>query len=222
MMKLATVAVLACWLAPGTAAAQLVPGVRVGYAASAGDLHQGAPMSDGLDSQVPIQLDLGWRLLPRLVVGIYGAYGIAQVGKLCIAGADCSGSVLDLGAQAAWRFGIGKVSPWAGAGIGYEWGKYLVRVGGDRLDVRVRGPEFVRLVGGVDFVLGEKFALGPFLQWGFGRYANLDSSGPLGSFSGGIPDKSTHSWLTIGVRGTFDSFGDAATPAAAEPKAGGS
>jgi outer membrane protein OmpA-like peptidoglycan-associated protein len=208
MKKLAMLAALSASLAPAIGQAQLVPGVRVGYALSAGDLSQGVPMSDGLKSQIPLQLDLGWRVLPRLVLGGYAAYGIGKVGSLCSAGADCSGSVVDLGVQATWRFSLDRVSPWAGAGIGYEWGKYVVKVGADELDVRTSGPELLRLMGGVDFVVGEKYAVGPFAQWGLGRYAALDATSPVGNSSGAIPDRAVHSWFTIGVRGTFEPIGD--------------
>jgi outer membrane protein OmpA-like peptidoglycan-associated protein len=126
---------------------------------------------------------------------------------VCVAGADCSGSGVGLGAQATWRFGLDRISPWAGAGVGYEWGKYVVKEGADTLDVRASGPE-LRLMGGVDFAVGERYAVGPFAQWGLGRYASLDATSPLGSSSGAIPDQSVHSWFTVGLRGSFEPLGD--------------
>jgi hypothetical protein len=208
MRQLAMMVVLASWVAPGAASAQLVPGARLGYAFPAGELARGVPMSDGLRSQVPVQLELGWRVVPRLVVGASGAYGIGQVGALCTAGATCSGAVIGLGVQATWRFTLSKVSPWAGAGLGYEWARYRVKAGSDTLDVRSSGPELLRLMGGVDFVVGEGVAAGPFVQWGMGRFVGLETTSPLGHSAGAIPDRAIHSWFTIGLRGTFESLGD--------------
>jgi opacity protein-like surface antigen len=202
MKKLLLLALLAAALLPGAARAQWSLGMRLGYAHAAGNAVKGSPMSDGVKSQVPVQLEGAYRVLPQLDVGAYGAYGVAQVGSLCQG--SCSASVLRLGVQAAWRFAeVKRFTPWAGAGAGYEWSRYKTSTSGDTLEVTLHGLELLQLQGGADWKLGERFTVGPFASLAFGRYSKLDVKSPLGASNGGTPSKTAHSWLTFGVRGTY-------------------
>jgi hypothetical protein len=198
-------AAAAALLAPRPASAQLVAGARLGWAFPAGNIAQGGSLSRELSSQIPIQLEAGWRLLPPLTVGGYLGFGIGRVGDVCTGSATCSGRTFDLGVQATWRFALRKAMPWAGAGLGYAWARNRLEEGGDVREVKFRGPEFLRLMGGVDWPVGRTFTVGPFAQWGLGRYGHTEISSPLGGFSGKTPDPAMHSWLSVGVRGTFEA-----------------
>lgn len=201
MKKLLSIALLASALLPGAARAQWTIGLRTGYAVGAGSAVKGSRMSDGVKSQVPLQLDAGYRLLPRLEVGGYGSFGLAQVGSICQG--SCSASVLRVGVQGAWHFDpFRQIHPWAGAGLGYEWSRYRVRDGGDTLRVTLHGLELLQLQGGADWTIGARFTVGPFAAVSLGRYTRLDVKSPYGDSSGGAPSKALHTWIALGVRGT--------------------
>lgn len=202
MKKLLLSAILATLVLPGVAHAQWTLGLRLGYARAAGSAAQGSPMSDGVHAQAPLQLEGAYRVLPRLDVGAYASYGLGQVGKVCEG--TCSASVLRLGAQATWRFdAIRRVTPWAGAGLGYEWARYRASEGGDTLEVTLHGLELVQLQGGADWSLGSRFTVGPFAALSLGRYTRLDVTSPYGDSKGATPSRATHSWIALGVRGTY-------------------
>jgi cysteine-rich repeat protein len=202
--RMMALAVLSLALLPASAHAQWTLGARFGYSLAGGRAVQGSPMSDGIKSQFPVQLEGGYRLFPELTLGAYASYGPAQVGSSC-AGTSCSASVVRLGLQAAWRFDrVLAVHPWAGAGLGYEWARYHARDGSDALDVTLHGLEFLDLQGGADYPVADKVSIGPFVSLAFGRYDKLDVRSPLGDSNGGAPSAAVHTWLSFGVRGTYD------------------
>ncbi|MFO0582978.1 MAG: Ig-like domain-containing protein [Anaeromyxobacter sp.] len=219
---LGVAAVLLAIAAPAGAHAQAFVGARLGWALPVGDVAKASPrnepMKDEFAWQAPLQLDAGLRLLSRLEVGGYAGYGYAKAGDRCAAGSTCSARVVNLGVQAAWRFMLGRRSPWAGASFGYEWARNKVTDGGDVRELKVAGFDALRVMGGYDWAVGERGMVGPFAQVSFGRYRNLTVVSPLGTAVGASPVM--HSWFTFGVRGTFDVLGGAAAPArAAAPAA---
>lgn len=202
-------------------------GARLGYGIPMGKLaDDGADsdLSNYISGMVPLQLDVGYRVIPNLMVGGYFMYGFGITGdsldKSCDAAkalgvdASCSAHDLRLGLQAQYHFmPEGDVDPWLGAGLGYEWLSFGVDVssGGvsQKNTITGRGFEFINLQGGVDFPLAPNFGLGPFLSFSVGQYskASTDCSGtgcdPTDSGSQDIDNKAMHEWLTIGARGTF-------------------
>ena len=127
MRKLLMVAALA--LVPVVSQAQFVVGARLGYGFGLGDVAgngtNSIAMSDWVKSQVPLQLDVMYKVTPDVAVGAYLSYGFAQTGiaECDLSGADCSAKDTRLGAQAVYTFN--KTSPtffpWIGLNIGYEW-----------------------------------------------------------------------------------------------------
>ena len=204
MRKLLMVAVVA--VLPFAARAQLQLGARIGYGLAMGDLggDVGEPlaMSDFQSSQIPLQLDVAYRLSEKLAVGGYFSYGFGSVGDAmdedCRAfGVDCTASSMRAGAQVLYAFSPGKQwNPWAGAGLGYEWN--TVEAGSD--EFVFKGWEYLNLQGGLDYKLSEQFSAGPYLMLAIGQY---DEAEILGE-SGDVPEKAMHSWLSFGVRGRFD------------------
>jgi hypothetical protein len=81
MTKLLRTTLLAFLLSPIIAAAQPTIGLRVGYALPSGDLQKDLKLSDQISSQVPIQLDLMYRLTPQASAGVYVSYGFDQVAQ---------------------------------------------------------------------------------------------------------------------------------------------
>jgi hypothetical protein len=204
----AVVALLFLAFAPRPALAQFETGLRVGWAIPAGNLQVENALSNYLTGSLPIQLDVGYRILPPLSVGGYFSWGPAHVAASLCGGASCSGSTMRLGVQGSWRFVplpfLGQGCPWVGAGLGMEWLHASAKDAGGTLEVSMRGMELLNLQGGVDWTVSDRFAVGPFLQLATGRYAHIEVQSPLGSSSGGDPGANTHVWMTLGVRATFD------------------
>lgn len=169
-------------------------------------------------------------MIPQLTIGAYGSYGIGKVGAAlmpasdrgttseCGPGWSCSARVINAGVQATWRFQLASVSPWAGVGVGYEWADASIRGFGANFELKARGFELARVMVGVDFRVGAAFALGPYLQWGMGRYHHLETTwvnpsyhGSSGTISGQPSSEAMHSWYTVGLRGSFESLGDGAS-----------
>jgi len=64
----------------GTASAEgFELGARLGYGLPMGDAVKDAKLSDSVSGQIPIWLDVGYRIDESLFVGAYGQYGITMV-----------------------------------------------------------------------------------------------------------------------------------------------
>jgi outer membrane protein with beta-barrel domain len=190
-------------LVPAAAQAQWTIGARTGYAIPLGDADGSAAMSDITTGQIPLQLDIGYRLPnTALTLGGYVSYGFGSAAGLTkdacdFAGESCSTSTFRIGAQLLYSLAQPNQTtlPWIGVGLGYDSLK-LSASGGD---VTTSGIEFI-LQGGLDWRLSPQFTLGGFASLSFGQYNDIsDSTGTSGS----ITDKRTHEWLTIGIRGAF-------------------
>ncbi len=213
MRKLATLTAAALLLAPAASRAQVILGARVGYAFGAGDVGGDAGstlhMSDWTKSQVPVQVDVLFKLVPTLAVGPYLSLGWAQPGgtlkdQCDSAGMDCSGTNMRLGVEAMFTLPQpGPFKPWFGAGLGYEWSKVHASGPGFSGDIKFSGFEFLNLQAGGDFKVARLFRMGPFVQLSFAQYSSADSSGDWAGPSD-IPSKKVHEWFEIGVRGAFD------------------
>jgi hypothetical protein len=188
---------------PAAAQAQWSVGARTGLAIPLGDADGTAAMSDITGGQIPLQLDVNYRLQnSQLSVGGYASYGFGSVSgatkDLCtIAGVSCSTSSLRIGAQLLYSFADAKQpgEPWIGTGLGYDSLKADLGVG----SVTTSGFELVLLQGGYDWRFGQG-AIGAFASFSLGEYSDITASNGA---SGTISDKKMHQWFTIGVRGSF-------------------
>lgn len=159
-------AAAAALLVPSAGSAQLSLGLRAGYAKALGDLQESELVSD----QIPIQLDLDYRLFLGLTLGLYGSYGSADVDGAdvgCAAdGVSCTGRTFRAGVQATWTVPTPLVKPWIGAGVGYEW----VRIARSNAGTaKASGLEAFNAQLGVDLALGY-FRVGPFVTYTLSRY----------------------------------------------------
>ncbi|MFO0585202.1 MAG: hypothetical protein U0229_23230 [Anaeromyxobacter sp.] len=167
MKKLALAAVAAVALvAPTASHAQLSLGARVGYAKALGDLKK----DDLVANQVPIQIDLDYRLFLGLTIGVYGSYGSSGVdgaaANCSATGVDCTGRIIRAGVQATFTLPLPLVKPWVGAGLGYEWAR-IARSNAKALTAS--GMEAFNGQLGVDLSLGY-FRVGPFLTYTLSKY----------------------------------------------------
>lgn len=209
------VVVAAALALPAQAGAQVSLGVRLGWAAAMGDAEKDGKLSDGVKSQVPIQLDALYAVTKDIAVGAYFSYGFGQIGDefdraVCgVPGVDCSARDYRLGVQGLYTFRqLGPTFvPWAGIGFGYEWGSLEAKADVGKATFSSRGFELLNLQVGGDWAAGERFAIGPFVSLSIAQYSKQkveNTVDPSQNFDGSIPDKAVHEWLQLGVRGRFD------------------
>jgi outer membrane protein len=200
-------------------------GLRVGIGLPLGKAGQNADraereVSDLTPWRAPIWLDLGYRLSETTTLGAYAQLGLGSSGDDC-AGV-CNWSDLRIGAQGQWRLAPGAgVNPWLGVGVGYEWLTFrtleIVDVpdpedpeelieGALRTAERLGGPELL-LQGGVDFQVEDSLSIGPYASATVGQYLSDGFKCQPAGFACGsgssIEGSGFHSWLGVGLRGTY-------------------
>jgi opacity protein-like surface antigen len=204
---------------PTTAGATGVEaGLRLGYGIPQGKPSEtGRNMDEGISGQVPLWLDLGYRVIPPLFLGLYFQYGFGFVGDYVDAscdadGLDCSVNDIRFGAQVHYHVLFeGQVDPWIGAGFGYEWMTEGASASGVSMDMTAHGFEFLNLQLGLDFTPEDHFYLGPFFTLTLGQFSSVsadcsglpDCSALENELSGDLEEKSLHEWLLFGVRGGY-------------------
>lgn len=206
-------ALLLALAAPQVAHAQLSLGVRVGYARGIGDVGEGGgerhAMSDWVDAQLPLQADVMFRVTRALAIGPYLSYGRAWTGgdleALCREpGVDCSAWSIRAGVQAVYRLAPrASLSPWLGAGLGYEWTQASRGLPGD-VRVDLNGLEWLNLQAGADVAATSGVRIGPFAMASLGRYrsAEDEQNWPIpGSYRRDLAEeKRFHGWIQVGIR----------------------
>ncbi len=217
MRKLAMAVAAAMLLLPAVASAQFVLGLRAAYGIPMGTAFDSDPvlgpkaeMKDFINRVIPLQVEAGYKLTPNFTLGLYYAYGFANVNgaqadAICVTGIDCSASDQRAGVQAFWSFAPGQpIDLWIGAATGWEWFTFKAEGGGATVKASLNGWEYITVQAGVDFALSRSFALSPYASYGLGQFSkySLDVPG-LASESGSISSKATHSQFQIGGRATF-------------------
>lgn len=197
--------------AGGSADKKFLLGLRVGYALPLGLIAKSAgenkneefALSDVVSGQIPIWLDAGYLLTPRLMLGAYGAYGFGMVsGDICQTRVSCSAHDIRFGIQGQYHFSpYESFNPWLGLGIGYEILTAHFENDVGTAQATYRGFEFATLQAGVDFRAAESVGIGPFVNLSFGEYTTAGTSQDDKTYN--IDKKALHEWLTFGVRGAF-------------------
>lgn len=214
-------------LAPSAAVAAELPGpglelgVRTGYAFSAG--HIGAPpngtdrdLGDFVSGQVPLWLDVGYRINGALYLGGYFQYGFGIVNDdrqngCRNANVDCSASDIRLGVMGRYALGwLGSTIPWVGLGIGYERVNFSVHqslIASTDTDSTSSGFEIANLQFGLDYPLTSRMVVAPFISVSFGQYQSNSTKTTIGSTATTVDQdfdkKSVHEWFLIGARFAF-------------------
>lgn len=222
MRKLLMLAVAAALVLPTASHAQFTFGARLGFAPAMGDAAkeqstgQAMKMSDGMKSQVPIQLEGGYKLTNEFSLGLYFSYGFGQVGgalssDCSAAGQSCSAHDTRFGVQALYSFTQvnPQFVPWVGAGIGYEWGTWEATGGGQpSQSFTFKGWELLNLQLGGDYLMSPQFSIGPYVMLSLAQYSDVEATQGGLTVSGSLSDlgfdKTVHTWLSFGVRGKFD------------------
>jgi hypothetical protein len=178
-------------------------GARFAYALPLGDAAKNASLSDTVSGALPILVDVGYRIVPQLYVGLYGQFAFAFLSdKACPANASCSANDLRFGLNVHYHFTT-PAEPydfWIGAGAGYEILSYKATVAGISAEGSASGFELGNAQVGFDYKMEQGVRVGPFAGVSVGQY----STAKAGNQSGDIKDKALHEWLAFGVRAAYD------------------
>jgi opacity protein-like surface antigen len=164
---------------------------------------------------VPFDVGVGAKPIDELYVGGYLNLGVGYEGsdltteKRCEAGDDvsddvsCSSDNVHAGLEVRYTFTPAESSTgWLGYGVGITSATQSISdASGYRESSTVRGIDWARVSGGVDFRLARGFGLGPFAVVHIGRYTHQRTEiREVVTFSGAIDDQAFHAWLTLGLR----------------------
>ena len=227
MARTVVIVFAAALLAASTArAAEPAPsgieiGLRTGYAFAAGNrgatpTQSDQPVGDYVGGQVPLWLDVGYRLNDAVYLGGFLQYGFGIVNDdrqdLCRnASVDCSASDTRLGLMGRYHLPVGApLSPWLGFGVGYEWATFSLNqslIGSSNTDATWSGFEFANLQAGADYHVAPKVALAPFASVSFGQFRHTSTETRTGTTTTttdeDVTQTSVHEWILIGVRAAF-------------------
>lgn len=186
--------------------------LRSGYSLPLGKA-SGAPggeMSNLTGGQVPLLIDIGGKVVPNLFLGGYLGFAVGPAAgdtdDLCDReNYDCYTASLRAGLQGHFQlFPHSSANPWIGYGIGYESLTLTQKGDGDDGSVTNGGPEYARIMAGLDFRFSRSFGLGPFVDLSIGKYTRYRSDAPgEDDESGDIPKAAMHEWVTVGARFVF-------------------
>jgi hypothetical protein len=194
-------------------------GARLGYAFAAGDYETGSSLTSassaepGVSGGGAVTLDLGMRISRHFNIGGFFSYSLlatscipADVGYHLSCDAHDIRGGLDAQVHVMPR---GAVDPWFGFGLGHEWLTVSASASGPNgsgtASQTLEGWNFAHFMFGVDVRLGKGLGLGPYLELTSGSFASASVSGTnITSQSGDIGSQSSHQWVTLGVRGTYE------------------
>jgi hypothetical protein len=187
-------------------------GLRVAYTDGLGVVDQGVNLSDASSGALPILIDVGWRFLPELYVGLYGQYApvfLKTYEVTCPSGLSCSAQDWRFGVEADYHFPAvlrPELDPYVGLGAGYEilqssfHGPHTFLVGTMLVPGVIdasftdRGWEYASLTLGLDWRFGHMLGAGLFLTGSVGQFDTqtgtfviTTSSGPQNQPVAGIP-----------------------------------
>jgi len=182
-------------------------GARIAYGMPSGDQSRGVPMSEVIEQQTSLEFDAAYRLTPSWALGIDLQYGFGaagtRVGKSCPwDGGACSIASASFGLQLNYHAMPGRrVDPWVGIGVGFE--SLVLKQNQSDNQRSLRGWEMLKAQVGLDFVLSNSFAAGPFGALSLGQYTDTDCRADGCTVGSNIDGQTAHQWIFLGVKGAF-------------------
>jgi len=179
-------------------------GVGLGYSQGVGDIGTNSPtLNDLSHGGGEVQLNVGYRINPKWLVGLYGSAGKYSLGNVTPNDSDVWS--VTAGVQANYHFlPDAQWDPWIGLGAGWR-GHWVNKPGGT--DTR-HGLDLARLQVGVDYRVTPEFSIAPYL----GASATVFLTQQLAqqtSFSD-VHDPNVNFFLSGGIVGRFDILGRSA------------
>ena len=199
---------------PARPGARFEVDARLGVALPTGDLANAVGANDNVKLQVPLGVGAGFHWPSGWYLGAYFSYGFLSMKKAsvaCPAGwTGCGGHDVRVGVETLYHLRSRKsVDPWFGFGFGYEWLTYhasLAQSSGDLHDsVTLGGYEYLSLELGLDLAVEKALTIGPFATFTFATFGDLtaDRTGAATSSTSQSLSSSMHTWVFLGVRGSF-------------------
>jgi hypothetical protein len=177
--------------------------IASGYAQGGGKLGgELGSLEDVAGPGAAVEVDLGYRIIPQLTVGVYGTLAKSQHGDQI----DSNTSVLGAtaGVQAAWHFRPQiSIDPWVSLGTGWH-GLWLDPDAGKVTSLQ--GLDLARLQVGVDYRVTRQIAIAPVIGASLSMFVSQDS--PMTTSYAEIQDKKVNVTGFVGLSGRFD-FGGA-------------
>jgi hypothetical protein len=172
-------------------------GLSVGYGQGFGPVGAGQPTLQGFgNAGGALELDVGWRIDPRWLVGAYGEVDLFDGGNL--PGSDHATSVA-AGLQGQFHLlPDQRLDPWIGLGFG--WRGYWADFGNGTYGLQ--GLDLVRVRAGVDYRLSPNFSMGPVVG---ATLTDFLWSSPVGA--GGYSrfyDNKLNTFVFAGIGGRFN------------------
>jgi hypothetical protein len=184
-------------LDPATNAIELTVGT--GYSQAFGDVAANRPsLTDIGQPGGAVQVGAGYRLIPELTLGVYGAGSMFSRGDLVDSSTNLYSAAA--GVQADWHFQPGghEFDPWVSLGTG--WRGYWIH--DDQGTTSLQGLEMAKLQLGVDYRLARAVAVSPLI--GADLSMLLSESAPGSSSYSNITDPKVNTFVFAGVLGRFD------------------
>jgi len=185
-------------------------GASFGYALPAGALSENPSLNTSLSlletASLPIGIDAGYRLSPRVYVGgtlVWGAGLPPNTQGNCPANASCFRQDAQLRAQSRYYFAPERrVSWWASIGTGWEVAAFSQSVNGNGVTATLTGPVFADLELGFDVRRGA-LGIGPYIGFSLGEFLTHGQSPAETPVPTWIDNPSMHAWVTLGLRGDY-------------------
>ena len=177
-------------------------GVGAGYTQGGGKL--GGNLGSLEDVAGPggsVEIDLGYRLIPELSLGVYGTLSTAQRGDNLVGDNDVLGATA--GIQAAYHFRPDRsIDPWVSLGTGWK-GLWIDPANGKTTSLQ--GLELARVQVGADYRLSKDISIAPVIGGSLDMFISQDS--PMTTDLTEIQDKKVNVSGYAGISGRFDLGG---------------
>jgi hypothetical protein len=184
-------------LAPAVRSLELTIGT--GYTQGFGDIAGGRPtLTDTAEAGGAVQIGVGYRLIPQLTLGVYGAGAMFGRGGQV----DSSSNLYSAsaGVQADWHFlpSHHELDPWVSLGTG--WRGYWINA--DQGTTSLHGLELAKLQVGVDYRVSRAIAISPVLGADMSLF--VTESTPASNGFHNIANPNVNAFISAGLLGRFD------------------
>jgi len=181
--------------------------VRSGYALPFGRATSAAGdnLSATVAGDVPLGLEVNYRLNPQVYLGAAFQYGFSSMSdtlkNACPSGVSCSAHTVRVGVNAFYHLSPRQtIDPWVGVGMNVETLTFTAAAGGASSGATIWGFELLDAQFGLDYQASSLFSIGPFLSASLSQYSYVDS--PVAS--GNIANKAVHGWFKFGLKMSFN------------------
>jgi len=182
-----------------------------GYLQGAGDVAESQATVDDLSGPgSSLELQIGVRVTPLLVLGVYGSCSRLTTGGPLPADTEVSSATLGLFAERHFR-PRRSIDPWIGLSAGWR-GLWLVPASGK--NTSFHGVDFARVQVGLDYRFSPRLAIGPVLGVSAGTF--LVEDGPQSGGASRPHDPGVHIFFFGGLQARFDLLGEPRPPGQAE------